>query len=96
MSNSIIKIEQLTKSFPIGKSSFTALKGVDLTIEEGEFCGLIGPSGSGKTTLLNIVGSLDVPTEGTAEVLGHSIGDLTPRQAAKLRKEHLGIYFPEL
>ena len=93
MSNSIIKIENLTKSFPVGKSFFTALKEVDLTINEGEFCGLIGPSGSGKTTLLNIVGSLDVPTSGEANVLGHSIGDLTPRQAAKLRKESLGFIF---
>lgn len=91
--SSIIKIEKLTKSFPIGKSVFTALKEVDLNINEGEFCGLIGPSGSGKTTLLNIVGSLDVPTSGVATVLGHSIGELTPKQAAKLRKESLGFIF---
>lgn len=91
--SSIIKIEQLTKSFPIGKSEFTALKDVDLNINKGEFCGLIGPSGSGKTTLLNIIGSLDVPTKGKATVLGQSIGDLTPKQAAKLRKQNLGFIF---
>jgi putative ABC transport system ATP-binding protein len=91
--SSIIKIEKLTKSFPIGKSEFTALKEVDLNINKGEFCGLIGPSGSGKTTLLNIVGSLDVPSSGEAIVLGHSIGALTPKQAAKLRKESLGFIF---
>ncbi|HKI89044.1 MAG TPA: ABC transporter ATP-binding protein [Draconibacterium sp.] len=91
--SSIIKIEQLTKSFPIGKSKFTALKGINLTFSEGEFAGLVGPSGSGKTTLLNIVGSLDVPSSGEAKVLGLSIGSLTAKEAAKLRKEKLGFIF---
>jgi putative ABC transport system ATP-binding protein len=91
--NSIIKIEQLTKSFPIGKSKFTALKEINLKFGEGEFAGLIGPSGSGKTTLLNIIGSLDVPTSGEVNVLGQSIGTLTAKGAAKLRKEKLGFIF---
>jgi putative ABC transport system ATP-binding protein len=90
---SIIKIEQLTKSFPMGKSKFIALKGINLTFGEGEFAGLVGPSGSGKTTLLNIVGSLDVPSSGEAKVLGESIGSLTAKGAARLRKEKLGFIF---
>ncbi|MCB0650562.1 MAG: ABC transporter ATP-binding protein [Saprospiraceae bacterium] len=90
---SIIKIEKLTKTFPMGKSEFTALRDIDLVINRGEFSGLIGPSGSGKTTLLNIIGSLDVPTRGEAVVLGHSIGSLNPKQAARLRKENLGFIF---
>jgi putative ABC transport system ATP-binding protein len=90
---SVIQIEKLTKSFPMGKSTFTALNGINLDISKGEFTGLIGPSGSGKTTLLNIIGSLDVPSSGTANVLGESIGSLTARQAAKLRKENLGFIF---
>jgi putative ABC transport system ATP-binding protein len=89
----IIKIENLTKSFPMGKSKFTALKSINLSIGKGEFAGLIGPSGSGKTTLLNITGSLDTPTSGEAFVLGYSIGNLTAREAAKLRKENLGFIF---
>jgi putative ABC transport system ATP-binding protein len=91
--NSIIGIEKLTKSFPVGKSRFIALNGINLNVWEGEFAGLIGPSGSGKTTLLNIVGSLDVPTSGEAKVLGHSVGTLTAKEAAKLRKENLGFIF---
>lgn len=91
--NSIIRIEKLTKSFPIGKSWFTALNGIDLQINKGEFAGLIGPSGSGKTTLLNIIGSLDVPSSGVANVLGRSVGSLTAMQAARLRKENLGFIF---
>lgn len=89
----IIKINKLTKRFPVGKGEFTALKEVDLTFGEGEFAGLIGPSGSGKTTLLNIMGSLDTPSDGEAVVLGNSISKLSARQAAKLRKEQLGFIF---
>ncbi len=89
----IIQITNLTKRFPMGKGEFTALKGIDLTFGKGEFAGLVGPSGSGKTTLLNIVGSLDVPSDGEALVLGNSIGKLNAKQAAKLRKENLGFIF---
>ena len=91
--NSIIRIKELTKSFPAGKTNFLALRGIDLSLGTGEFTGLIGPSGSGKTTLLNIVGSLDTPTSGEAWVLEQSIGKLTAKQAAQLRKEKLGFIF---
>jgi len=89
----IIKTEKLTKRFPMGKGEFTALKGIDIRVGEGEFAGLIGPSGSGKTTLLNIVGSLDTPSDGEVIVLGRSIGKLTAKGAAKLRKEQIGFIF---
>lgn len=77
----------------MGKGEFTALKGINLKIVTGEFAGLIGPSGSGKTTLLNIVGTLDVPSEGEAYVLGQPVGKLNAKEAAKLRKEKLGFIF---
>jgi putative ABC transport system ATP-binding protein len=89
----IIKIENLVKKFPIGKGDFTALDGIDLQFSKGEFAGFVGPSGSGKTTLLNIIGSLDVPSSGKAVVLGKSIGTLSAREAAQLRKENLGFIF---
>jgi putative ABC transport system ATP-binding protein len=89
----IISIDNLTKTFPMGKSEFTALRSINLTFSQGEFAGLIGPSGSGKTTLLNIVGSLDVPSSGEVTVLGHSVGNLTAREAAQLRKESMGFIF---
>ncbi|MFH0841175.1 MAG: ABC transporter ATP-binding protein [Bacteroidota bacterium] len=91
--NLIIRTNSLTKRFPMGKSEFTALKEVNLGLGTGEFAGLIGPSGSGKTTLLNIVGSLDTPTEGEVIVLGESIGKLTAKGAARLRKEKIGFIF---
>lgn len=94
MENSvIIHIEKLVKQFPMGQGVFTALNEIDLTVQKGEFSGLIGPSGSGKTTLLNIVGSLDAPTRGEATVLGQQISKLGPREAARLRKENLGFIF---
>ena len=89
----IVEVKNLVKKFPIGNGFFTALKGVSLKFTEGEFAGLVGPSGSGKTTLLNIIGSLDVPSEGEVVVLGNSIGKLTPKEAARLRKEELGFIF---
>lgn len=89
----IIQIKNLIKRFPMGKGEFTALRGIDLIFGKGEFAGLIGPSGSGKTTLLNIIGSLDVPTEGQVTVLGKSIGHLTTKEAAQLRKESMGFIF---
>jgi putative ABC transport system ATP-binding protein len=94
MQNSkIIITESLIKRFPVGGGEFTALNDINLCFAKGEFTGLVGPSGSGKTTLLNIIGSLDAPTDGRAIVLGQSIGDLTHKQAAKLRNAYLGFIF---
>jgi putative ABC transport system ATP-binding protein len=91
--SSIIKIEKLVKKFPIGGSFFTALDNVSLTFSKAEFTGIVGPSGSGKTTLLNILGSLDVPTEGEAIVLDKKISTLSHKKAAQLRNGHIGFIF---
>ncbi len=91
--NEIVRIKGLIKRYPIGGGFFTALNGIDLKFGTGEFAGIVGPSGSGKTTMLNIIGSLDAPSEGTAVILGQSIGDLSQKKAAKLRKIHMGFIF---
>src|SRR5271157_1718178 len=94
MDNSlIIKVEKLFKRYPVGNGEFTALSDINLEFGKGEFTGLVGPSGSGKTTLLNIIGSLDVPSEGKAIVLEKSVSALTHKQAAKLRNYHIGFIF---
>lgn len=93
MDNNIISIEGLKKHFPMGSGKFTALNGINLSFGKGEFAGIIGPSGSGKTTLLNIIGSLDVPSEGKAVILGQSVGNLSPAASASLRKSQLGFIF---
>lgn len=89
----IIKIKNLVKTFKIGSGSFTALDGINLSFNKGEFTGLVGPSGSGKTTLLNIIGSLDMPTSGLVEVLGKSVASLTHKEAARLRNFNIGFIF---
>ncbi|MDL2326530.1 ABC transporter ATP-binding protein, partial [Bacteroidales bacterium OttesenSCG-928-A14] len=89
----VIELNNLVKKFPVGDGFFTALNNVNLSFEEGEFTGLVGPSGSGKTTLLNIIGSLDIPTEGEALVMNHSIAKLTAKESAKLRNENIGFIF---
>ena len=89
----IITINNLVKRFPVGGDFFTALKDVDLTLNKGEFTGLIGPSGSGKTTLLNIIGGLDSPSEGKVSVLNHSLDNISHNQRAILRREFMGFIF---
>lgn len=93
METEIIKIEQLKKHFPTGAGKFTALNGINLSLKTGEFAGLIGPSGSGKTTLLNIIGSLDLPSEGTANVLDNNLSTLNVQQSAMLRRQKIGFIF---
>ncbi len=89
----LIRAEKLTKRYPMGAGEIVALRNVTLSIGPGEFAGLVGPSGSGKTTLLNIAGSLDVPTEGSATVLGRRVEALSHEAAAELRSRHIGFIF---
>jgi len=91
--NAVITIKNLIKRFPMGNDFFTALKGVDLTLNTGEFTGLVGPSGSGKTTLLNIIGGLDSATEGSVSVLSHSMDNTSHNERAILRRKHMGFIF---
>ncbi|HCC69666.1 MAG TPA: lipoprotein-releasing system ATP-binding protein LolD [Bacteroidales bacterium] len=94
MDNSkIINISGLVKQFPMGNNNFTALHNINLAFIKGEFCGVVGPSGSGKTTLLNIIGLLDNPTSGNADVLGHNANDLSVKEAAMIRRKHMGFIF---
>jgi len=89
----IIKLENLVKIYPTGEQKLVALKNINLAFQKGEFSGVVGPSGSGKTTLLNIIGSLDVPTSGSAKVMGKAIETLSHKAAAELRNHHIGFIF---
>jgi putative ABC transport system ATP-binding protein len=91
--NAVITINNMVKRFPVGGDYFTALKDVNLTLNKGEFTGLVGPSGSGKTTLLNIIGGLDSPTEGQVSVLGQALNDTSHGERARLRRKHMGFIF---
>ena len=89
----IISIQKVNKNYPVGGKEFRALKDITLSINKGEFAGIVGPSGSGKTTLLNIIGSLDIPTQGEAYVLDKNIAELSHNEAAKLRNYNIGFIF---
>ncbi len=94
MNNSvIIETKDLVKVYPMGQHDLVALDRVTLNFQKGEFAGVVGPSGSGKTTLLNIIGSLDMPSEGSSVVLGQNVETLSNREAAKLRNRHIGFIF---
>lgn len=93
MSNLILKIEELNKSYDIGKSKLHVLKGINLNISEGEFVSIMGSSGSGKSTLLNIIGILDEADTGIYELDGVPIKHLTESRAAEYRSKFLGFIF---
>ena len=92
-SETIIEVNSLKKHYPVGSGYFTALNGINLSFAKGEFAALIGPSGSGKTTMINIIGSLDVPSEGKVSFMDHSLGDLDARSAASIRSSKMGFIF---
>ena len=89
----IIKIENLKREFKMGDEIVHALKGIDLTINEGEFVTIMGTSGSGKSTFLNVLGCLDQPTSGTYELDGVLIKDLNKNQLAEIRNTKIGFIF---
>ncbi|RIA37207.1 putative ABC transport system ATP-binding protein [Hephaestia caeni] len=92
-SEPIIRLRGVTKVYGTGPTAFQALRGVDLDIEQGDFVAVMGPSGSGKSTTMNILGCLDVPTEGEFLFRGHHIERLDRDQRALLRRKYLGFVF---
>ena len=90
---SIIQTHKITKVYNQDTIPVNALRGVDLTIEKGEFTAIVGPSGSGKTTLLNIIGGLDRPTSGSVKVEGEDISQLSDNQLIDFRQKKIGFVF---
>jgi putative ABC transport system ATP-binding protein len=89
----MIQIKDLHKSYKMGSSSLHVLKGINLTVEEGELVAIMGSSGSGKSTLLNIIGMLDLLDDGSYELDNVLIKDLDETKAAKYRNKFLGFIF---
>lgn len=88
-----LEIEGIRKSFGEGDSKVTVLKGIDLSVDKGDFCVLLGPSGSGKSTLLNIIGGIDAADGGQIRIRGERMQDMNEKQLTRYRRMHLGYIF---
>ncbi|MFP4016821.1 MAG: ABC transporter ATP-binding protein [Halanaerobiales bacterium] len=89
----VIEVKGVKKDYPLGKTTVHALRGIDITVEEGSFFSIVGPSGSGKTTLLNIIGCIDSPTKGSVKIHGEEITSLNDREITDLRLHKIGFIF---
>src|SRR5438046_5819066 len=89
----VIEIKSIKKVYSMGTNQVFALRGLDLTVERGEMIAVMGSSGSGKSTLMNILGCLDIPTEGSYELDGVRVDGLNRNQLADLRNQKLGFVF---
>ena len=90
---SILKLENIKKSYILGKNDLEILKGINLEIEQGEMLAIMGPSGSGKTTLLNLIGCLDPPTSGKYFLDGKEVSNLSRGELAEVRSKKIGFIF---
>ena len=91
--STLVRIQNLTKTYQRGPEKVEVLHGINLDIQKGDFVALMGPSGSGKTTLLNLIGGLDTPTGGEIEVDGKRIDNLSSGQLSQWRSNHVGFVF---
>ncbi len=89
----LVRVEDVSKEYALGKQKLQALKNVSLAVQESEFLAIAGPSGSGKSTLLNLIGCIDTPTSGSIYIGDRSTSDKTPDQLADLRAKEIGFIF---
>ncbi|WP_291913255.1 ABC transporter ATP-binding protein [Chitinophaga sp. CB10] len=95
MQKSVIHLEEIRKSYYLGKNELPVLKGVSLDIFKNEYVALMGPSGSGKSTLMNILGCLDTPTSGTYVLSGHDVSKMDDNDLARVRGKEIGFVFQQ-
>jgi putative ABC transport system ATP-binding protein len=89
----VIRLERITKVYPMGSRQLTVLKGIDLHVERGELVAIMGPSGSGKSTILNLMGCLDKPTSGSYYLEGREVSRLSSGELAAVRGQKVGFVF---
>jgi putative ABC transport system ATP-binding protein len=91
----VIELDQVTKVYRTGAIAVAALRGITLTITQGEYVAIIGPSGSGKSTLMHILGALDTPSSGTYRLAGESVGGMSEAALAVVRNRRIGFVFQQ-
>jgi putative ABC transport system ATP-binding protein len=89
----ILNMKHIVKEYQMGEETSIVLRGIDLTVNAGEFISILGPSGSGKSTLMNIIGCLDVPTSGEYHLSGKRIADQEEKMLANIRRKEIGFIF---
>ena len=89
----VLQTTSLRREYQMGRESIVALRGIDISIQKGEFVAIMGPSGSGKSTLLNLLGGLDQPTNGKVILDGHDLSEYNEEQLAAIRRQKMGFIF---
>ena len=95
MKGAIIKLDDVWKTYRMGKVKVNALRGLNLAIKKGEFVAIMGPSGSGKSTAVNMIGCMDMPTKGRIYLDGHDISNLSESDLAQIRGKKIGFIFQQ-
>lgn len=95
MADEVVRLDKVRRDYLAGDQITTALGGIDLVIERGEFVAIVGPSGSGKSTMMNLVGCLDRPSAGSVKIAGDSTNELNDNQLTSLRSKAIGFVFQQ-